>query len=114
MRMGLVSAAVVTEALTIKEVVTPLAEVMFTGVTENEGVKLPELLLVAVMATAPVNPVTGVMVKVTPVEVAPAFTVTLAEQAVPEVRVKSFWLAETKSTEAKVPSVARRVPLEPA
>ena len=49
---------------------------MLTGVTENEGVKAPRLLLTAVMVTAPVNPLTGVMVKVTPVEVAPEATVT--------------------------------------
>jgi len=51
--------------------VVPAAEVILTGVTENEGVKAPRLLLTAVMVTAPVNPLTGVMVKTTPVEVAP-------------------------------------------
>jgi hypothetical protein len=108
---GWVSRAVVWEALTMNEVVTPAAEVMLTGVTENEGVKEPRLFMTAVMVTAPVNPLTGVMVKVTPVEVAPEATVTLPVQGVME---KSFWVAETKSTEAKVESAARRVPLEPA
>src|SRR5258708_11025535 len=104
-------AVVVWEALTMNEVVTPVVEVTLTGVTENEGVKEPRLLLTAVMVTAPVNPLTGVMVKVTPVEVAPEATVTLPVQGVME---KSFWVVETKSTEAKVESAARRVPLEPA
>src|SRR5882757_4183929 len=94
----------------MKEVV-PAAEVILTGVTENEGVKAPRLLLTAVMVTAPVNPLTGVMVKTTPVEVAPEATVTLPVQGVME---KSFWVAETKSREAKVESAARSVPLEPA
>ena len=100
----------------MKEVVTPVAEVMLTGVTENEGVKAPRLLLTAVRVTAPVNPLAGVMVKVMPVEVAPEATVTAPVQGV---REKSFWVAETKSTDAKVGwavpmATARRVPLEPA
>jgi hypothetical protein len=110
-RLGGVKCAVVWEALTMNEVVTPVAEVMLTGVTENEGVKAPRLLLTAVRVTAPVNPLTGVMVKVTPVEVEPEATVMLPVQGVME---KSFWVAETKSTEAKLESAARRVPLEPA
>jgi len=114
---GLTNCAVVVwEALTMNEVVTPVAEVMLTEVIENEGVKEPRLLLIAVMVTAPVNPLTEVMVKATPVEVAPEATVTLPVQGVME---KSFWVAETKSTEAKVgwalpTAAARSVPLEPA
>src|SRR5258707_1789570 len=104
-------AVVVWEALTMNEVVTPVAEVMLTGVTENEGVTAPRLWRTAVMVTAPVNPLTGVMVKTTPVEVAPAATATLPVQGVME---KSFWVEETKSMEAKVESAASRVPLEPA
>ena len=98
----------------MKEVVTPLVEVMLTGVTENDGVKLPRLLLTAVMVTAPVNPLKGVMVKTMPVEVAPGFTLTLALQEFEAVREKSFCEVETKSAEAKLPSDARSVPLEPA
>jgi hypothetical protein len=109
----LVSPAVVVEALRTKEVVTPVLEVIFTGVTENDGVKLPRSLAMAVMLTAPVNPLTGAMVKTRPEEVAPGLTVMLLLQ-VPDVKVKSFCEVETKSTEAKVPSEARIVPLEPA
>ena len=91
--------------------VVPAPEVMLTGVSENEGVKAPRLLLTAVMVIAPVNPFTGVMVKTTPVDVAPEATVTLPVQGVME---KSFCVADTKSTEANVESAARSVPLEPA
>jgi hypothetical protein len=71
----------------MKEVATPAVEVMLTGVTENEGVNAPRLLLTAVMVTEPVNPLTGVMVNATPVEVAPDATVTVPVQGVME---KSF------------------------
>ena len=95
----------------MNDVVTPVVEVMLTGVTEKDGVKEPRLLLTAVMVTAPVKPLTGVRVKTTTLEVAPDATVTLPVHGVME---KSFCVLETKSTEAKVESAARSVPLEPA
>ena len=99
--------------MTMKEVVPGVDEVIFTGVTEKDGVKAPRLLLTAVRATEPVNPPNGVIVKVIPVDVAPGFTVTLAAQGDGE-DVSEKSLEETKSAEANVPSEARSVPLDPA
>lgn len=116
---GLADDAVVevVKAWTTKEVATP-AELMVTGETENEVVALAESLLVAVRVTAPVNPLTGLIVKVTPGAVAPGKTVVVPTQGVIE---KSGFVADTISTEARDPlgkppvgSGASSVPLEPA
>jgi hypothetical protein len=102
----------VTKAVTTNEVVTaPLVEVMEIGVTVKEVVALMTLLGLAIRLTDPVNPLTGVMVKVIPEEVPPGRALVDAVQGPTE---KSGWVVETMSTEANVPSAARTAPLEPA
>jgi hypothetical protein len=98
------------DAVKTKEVVTPVAELTVTGETVKAVVAPARLLLVAIKFTAPVNPLAGVIVKVTPVPTAPDCTVTAPLQGVSE---KSGFVVETKSTEARVPSAASSVPLEP-
>ena len=96
------AAVVGAEATTTNEVVTPAEVVIETGDTEKLGVATIPSLFVAVRLTEPVNPLTGVMVKVTPAAVAPGCTVVVAPQVagakeksgLPEV------VEETISTEA--------------
>jgi hypothetical protein len=61
-------------------VVTPVEEVIVTGDTEKLGVATIPSLLVAVRLIEPVNPLTGVIVKMTPEAVAPGCTVVDAPQ----------------------------------
>ena len=112
-RCGALRAAeFVTKAFMTKEVVAPAVELITTGVTVKEVVALIGLLGVAIRLTDPVNPLTGVMVKVVPEEAPPG---TAVVDAVQGVREKSFCEEETISTEARVPSAGlRTAPLEPA
>ena len=106
------AAEFVTKAFMTKEVVAPAVELITTGVTVKEVVALIGLLGVAIRLTDPVNPLTGVMVKVVPEEAPPG---TAVVDAVQGVREKSFCEEETISTEARVPSAGlRTAPLEPA
>jgi hypothetical protein len=114
---GAVAAELVTKAVTTNEVVTaPLVEVMEIGVTVKEVVALMTLLGLAIRLTDPVNPLTGVMVKVIPEEVPPGRALVDAVQGLGAgaVIVKSGCVVETMSTDARAPSVARTAALEPA
>ena len=109
---ALTAAVVFTYAVMTKEVVTPAVELITTGVTVKEVVALIGLLGVAIRLIDPVNPLTGVRVKVVPGETPPGSAVVDAVQGV---REKSFCVLETMSTEASVPSAGlRTAPLEPA
>jgi hypothetical protein len=121
--LELAVATVVVKAEMTNEVVTPLAELIVIGVTVKLVVTLARSLLVAVTLTEPVNPLTGVTVKVIPVATAPGATLTAPVQGLVPAAVneKSGFELETKSTEARVPlgkapvgSGVRSAPLEPA
>jgi hypothetical protein len=88
--------ALVTNAERVSVVVPGVEELMTTGVTENEYIAFSVLLVVvAVKATLPTKPFTGVTVKTVPAAVAPAAAVAVA---VAGVRVKSATVAEVTST----------------
>jgi hypothetical protein len=119
--LRLAVAAVVVEAVMTNEVVTPLAELTVIGVTVKLVVTFATSLLVATRLTEPINPLTGVTVKVIPVATAPGATLTAPVQGLLPVAVneKSGFELETKSTEARVPlgeipvgSGVRSAPLE--
>ena len=118
---GLRFAAVVVKAEMTNEVVTPLAELIVIGVTVKLVVAFARSVLVATRLTGPVNPLTGVTVKVIPEATDPGATLTAPVQGLLPVAVneKSGLELETKSTEARVPLIkapvgsgARSAPLE--
>jgi len=95
-------AVAVPKAWTTKELV-PAAVVMFTDVGVKAEVEIMLSLLTALKVTEPVKPLTGVMVKVSPDEVAPGSTDTPAFAFTQGVMTKSALLPETKSTDAYDP-----------
>jgi hypothetical protein len=62
----------------VKVVVTPLAVVMLTGLTEKVNCEANGVSAVAVRLTVPVNPLDGVSVRVTPEAVLPDLAETAA------------------------------------
>src|ERR1700721_3538211 len=74
--LGLAVATVVVKAEMTNEGVTPLSELIVIGVTVKLVVTLARSVLVATRLTEPVNPLTGVTVKVIPEATNPGATPT--------------------------------------
>jgi hypothetical protein len=86
--------------VTTNEVVTPAEVVRLTGDTEKVGVAAIPSALVKVKLTIPLNPLTGVIVKVTPEAVAPGCTVVIAPQVAGAKEKSGLPEEETISTDA--------------
>ena len=86
--------------------VEPAAVVMTTGETVKEPVAASEAGSVAVKATEPVKPLTGVTVNVAGEEVVPLVAVTVEAE---EVRVKSAAVAEVMLIDSVLDDAAKRL-----
>jgi len=94
-----VSDAVVV-AVRTNDVVTPVVEVMVTGLTEKAVLRKVPVSVLTVKLTGPVKPLNGVIVSTIAEAALPVVTVLLAVQGVIE---KSRWVAEITSMGVTMP-----------